>query len=457
LLYVLAAGVAVAALLLMLVLVAVPRPGTLLVLASSATPDRLQASRLDVHGKSGWSPLRGALDVAVPNSPQTLTLAEAQLPPGAYDRLRVGDQELPAGIEVASGVVEPVLVGVAAGKPVAAGLYAGNDNVNLGLAELAGKKTPLPDFALTDQDGRPFTTATVAGRDLVLAAFHTTCHQTCPLYTGLFFQLRRQLPTSVMLAEVTTDPTTDTPAQLRRYADSIDAGWTFATGDVPSLEAFWEPFGVGLSSGDSHVSTLALVDSHGYVQLVYRGVPAVGSTLPPALQAQLSDAGKQQLRAGGEGWGAPQVAGALRTIDGLQPQAGTGGGRAADFTLSTTDGRQLSLSQLRGRPLVINFMSADCPPCRQEMPLIDLTARDHPEATFLFVDVRDDPGKARTFLARLQIRSTALLDEDGSTGAAYGVVALPTTVFVRADGSIEGRYVGATDPAVLDSHLAAIG
>jgi cytochrome oxidase Cu insertion factor (SCO1/SenC/PrrC family) len=441
----------------MLALVAGPRPGTLLVMASAATPDRLQASRLEVHGKGGdWTALRGPLQVAVPNSPQTVTLSEQQLAPGTYDRLRIGDQQLPAEIEVASGAVEPVLVAVADGRPVAAGVYTGNDNVNLGLAELAGKKTPMPDFALTDQDGRPFTKSTVAGHDLVLAAFHTTCKETCPLYTGLFFQLRKQLPPSVLLAEITTDPTTDTPSQLRRYADSIDAHWTFATGDVPTLTAFWEPFGVSLASGDSHVSTLALVDSHGYVQLVYRGVPALGGALPAALQGQLSDGGRRQLAAGGEGWGAPQVAGALRTIDGLQPQSGAGGGPAPDFSLTSTAGLQVSLSQLRGRPLVINFWSADCPPCRREMPLIDLTARDHPEATFLFVDVRDDPAKAKALLARLRIGSTALLDQDGSASAAYGVVALPTTVFVRPDGSIEGRYVGATDPAVLDSHLAAI-
>src|SRR5438067_2740340 len=120
----------------MLALVAGPRPGTLLLMASAAAPDRLQASRLQVHGAGGWVSLRGSFEVEVPNAPQTVTLRDQQLAPGAYDRLRIGDLELPSRIEVGSGVVEPVLVAIAGGRPVSAGAYSGNDDVNLGLAEL---------------------------------------------------------------------------------------------------------------------------------------------------------------------------------------------------------------------------------------------------------------------------------------------------------------------------------
>jgi cytochrome oxidase Cu insertion factor (SCO1/SenC/PrrC family) len=456
LLYALAAVVAVLAAAMLLTLVTGPRPGTLLVLASGETTDRLSASRLQIHGSAGWTSLGDAVSAEVPNAPQTTTLTERQVEPGVYDGLRVGDTVLRAQIKVESGVVEPLLVAVANGKPVAAGIYAGNDNVNLGLAELAGKKTPLPDFSLVDQNGRPFTKASVAGHDLVVAAFHTTCHETCPLYTGLFEQLQKQLPSSVVLAEVTTDPVTDTPDRLRAYASEIDARWTFATGDVQALAEFWQPFAVDLSSADSHVSTLALIDSHGYVQLVYRGVPDLGGRLPAVLESQLSAAGRQELQSRGEGWGAPQVADALRTIDGLRPAPSAGGGPAPGFTLMSTGGREVSLSDYRGRPVVLNFWATYCPPCRQEMPLIDSTAADHPGAVFLFVDVSDDAGDATRLITKLGIRSTVLVDPSGATSAAYRVVGLPTTVFIRADGSIEGRYAGATDAAVLESHLAAI-
>ena len=85
----------------------------------------------------------------------------------------------------------------------------------------------------------------------------------------------------MLLAEVTTDPVTDTPSVLDAYGRRIGAGWTFATGSAAALESFWKPFGVQLATGDSHVSTLALVDRHGYVRLVYRGVPDIGNDIPP--------------------------------------------------------------------------------------------------------------------------------------------------------------------------------
>src|SRR5207237_1251466 len=88
----------------------------------------------------------------------------------------------------------------------------------------------------------PFTHATIAGHDVLLAAFHTSCHETCPLYTGLFLQLRRQLPPSVLLVEATTDPQEDTPDVLRAYAGRLGASWSFVTGSPEALAAFWKPF-----------------------------------------------------------------------------------------------------------------------------------------------------------------------------------------------------------------------
>src|SRR2546428_13504528 len=117
----------------------------------------------------------------------------------------------------------------------------------------------MPSYDLVYQAGIPFNNPTIAGKDLVIAAFHTTCHQTCPLYTALFAQLEKQkLPEDVLLVEVTTDPTTDTRATLADYAHSIGAQWKFATGTPEALTAFWQPSGVALASGDSHLSTLAL-------------------------------------------------------------------------------------------------------------------------------------------------------------------------------------------------------
>src|SRR5216683_4319201 len=279
-----------------------PATGTLLVLGSARSPDRLAPTTLGLHDKSGWSVL-GSVSGSVPPAPEQRELLALKVAVGDYNGVRFGADEQPVAISVVAGKVEPLLLGIESGHLIIGAAYAGNDQVNLGLGELSGKFVAMPTFDLIDQAGLPFNNVNIAGRDVVIAAFHTTCHQTCPLYTALFAQLQKQkLPPKVLLAEVTTDPATDTQSVLADYARTIGASWTFATGSADALTAFWRSFGVALATGDSHVSTLALLDRHGYIRLVYRGVPAVGHDIAPALVTTLSVAGLHELASGGDGW-----------------------------------------------------------------------------------------------------------------------------------------------------------
>ena len=200
----------------------------------------------------------------MPRAPETATAVHAAAPIGDYDALRIGGRVLPARLTVQRDMLATVLVSVARGQPVPDGVYASGEAVSLGLNELAGQLRPMPAFTLTDQFGRRFDNASIAGHVVVLAAFHTTCRETCPLYTGLFMQLRRELPPDVLLVEATTDPWGDSPDELREYAGRVGASWTFVTGDPAALAAFRKPFDVGLSTADVHSSTLALIDAHGY-------------------------------------------------------------------------------------------------------------------------------------------------------------------------------------------------
>src|SRR5207249_2165663 len=133
----LAAGIAVLALALLAVnVLAGPRPprGTVLVLASAATPDRLAVASVSIRTQGGsWQSLSTAVKADVPQAPQTVALVEGAIQPATYDRLRVGDAEVPLRLQVQGGVVTPVLLAITEGRPVPAGVYVGNDNVNLGL------------------------------------------------------------------------------------------------------------------------------------------------------------------------------------------------------------------------------------------------------------------------------------------------------------------------------------
>jgi cytochrome oxidase Cu insertion factor (SCO1/SenC/PrrC family) len=314
----------------------------------------------------------------------------------------------------------------------------------------------MPAFNLLDQHGHTFDSTTTSGSDLAIAAFHTTCHQTCPLYTALFFQLQKRLPPGVLLAEVTTDPATDTPAALDTYGRGIGAGWTFATGSKEALAAFWKPFGVQLATGDSHVSTLALVDRHGYVRLVYRGVPDVGNDIPASLVTTLGAEGLRELASHGDGWGTPSVLESLLTITGPEQVAPSGGGRAPGFTLTSTDGMRVALADFAGEPVVINFWASYCPPCRAEMPLLQRRLTASSEVRLVLVNEGESSQSALDFLNANGIQLRSLLDSNLAVGRAYGVVPLPTTVFVRADGSIAGRQIGELDDRVLAAWLSTL-
>lgn len=434
-----------------------PASGNVLVLASAKQPDRLASAVVELHSSAGWFRLGGFAGGPVPKAPDTMTLAQGMAPIGSYDTIRIGGRTYPAQIAVQQSVLSTVLVAVAGGQPSNGGVYAGSETVSLGLNELAGQLKAMPTFSLVDQFGRSFTNASIEGHDVILAAFHISCHTTCPLYTGLFLQLRKQLPASVLLVEATTAPDEDTPDALRTYAGGVGASWSFVTGSPDAVAAFWLPFTVQLSNGQSHSSTLAFIDSHGYIRTYYQGVPDVGGQLPNELVRQLNPDGLSQYRSHGNGWGASQVIDTLTSIDSLRTPSGAVEGSAPNFTLTTLAGQEVSLASYRGRPVLINFWATYCVPCRVEMPLIQRMADQHPKLVVLLVDERDSTAAARGFVNDLRIRSTVLLDTDGKAGDQYHVAGLPTTLFVRPDGSVEGRYLGQTSEQILGPHIAAIG
>src|SRR5216684_3954434 len=204
-----------------------PVTGDVLVLLTAKQVDRVAATSVDLHSAQGWMRVGSIPARAVPKAPETAEAFLAPVPVGSYDRVRLADTTLPVALAVQTDILNPLLVGVDAGRPLPESAYGGTQAVSLGLNELSGQLKPMPPFSLVDQFGRPFTNADIAGHDVLLAAFHTSCRETCPLVTGLFLQLRKRLPPSVMLVEVTTDPAEDTPSVLRDYAGRIGASWTF--------------------------------------------------------------------------------------------------------------------------------------------------------------------------------------------------------------------------------------
>jgi len=138
----------------------------------------------------------------------------------------------------------------------------------------------VPTTTLLDQDGRPFTLARYAGRDLIVGFIYTRCRDAreCPLTTAKFGQMQAMFTKrDVALLEVTLDPQFDTPPVLERYARSYGANparWTFATGAPNDVLNFDAAFGLNPfadpSVGLIHSETLAMIDKTGTIRdLIY--------------------------------------------------------------------------------------------------------------------------------------------------------------------------------------------
>jgi cytochrome c biogenesis protein CcmG/thiol:disulfide interchange protein DsbE len=118
---------------------------------------------------------------------------------------------------------------------------------------------------------------------------------------------------------------------------------------------------------------------------------------------------------------------------------------APDFILDLMDGGQLLMSELVGRPVVINFWASWCTPCRAEAAGFERTWRGYEGRGVVFVgiDIQDSEADARSYLEEFNVTYPNGRDENGKITVDYGVVGLPVTFFVSKEGVIERRWVGA--------------
>ena len=121
-----------------------------------------------------------------------------------------------------------------------------------------------------------------------------------------------------------------------------------------------------------------------------------------------------------------------------------GRNKAPIFTLPTLDGSDITLSDLQGRFVVLNFWTTHCPPCVAEMDYFEAAARKYPdELTILTVDIRESESKVRDFFGDDEITFIVVLDKTGEVTSAYGIRYTPTTFFIDVEGNVPYAKVGA--------------
>jgi peroxiredoxin len=145
--------------------------------------------------------------------------------------------------------------------------------------------------------------------------------------------------------------------------------------------------------------------------------------------------------------------GATESAAGLT-EAPIAGYLAPTFTLDTFNGETVALADLRGRPVVLNFWATWCPPCRIELPYFqEASVRYNGRVTIVGVDQGEPASVVGPFAAELGLSYPLALDDDSRVNRLYRVNALPTTVFVDADGVVEEVYLGIINGAVLEERI----
>ncbi|CEA02154.1 Sporulation thiol-disulfide oxidoreductase A precursor [Metalysinibacillus saudimassiliensis] len=133
-----------------------------------------------------------------------------------------------------------------------------------------------------------------------------------------------------------------------------------------------------------------------------------------------------------------------------------------DFTLTTMDGKEVTLSDYKGKKVILNFWASWCPPCKAEMPHMqkyyDKKAEEQ-NFEILAVNLTSEEKSNRLiekFLQSYGITFPVPLDEKGNIALKYQVITIPSTFILNTDGQIEHSIIGPMNEDLLETYVEGI-
>lgn len=148
-----------------------------------------------------------------------------------------------------------------------------------------------------------------------------------------------------------------------------------------------------------------------------------------------------------------------RAASGEAPPPAAPGPTVPSVAATAFDGRTVNLSEHRTTPMVVNFWASWCAPCVAELPdLQAVSQRAGDRVTFVGVNTQDTPATAADLADQSGITYDLVRDPDGTLFRAFGVLGMPSTFYVAADGTIVDRHTGLlTAEALLDDLAEHLG
>ena len=130
-------------------------------------------------------------------------------------------------------------------------------------------------------------------------------------------------------------------------------------------------------------------------------------------------------------------------------------GMAPDFTLTSFDGRTLTLSELRGQVVIINFWASWCPPCREEAAYLEQTWRKYEGKGVIFIGVDwvDTEKEALAYMDEFDLTYFNGPDIGTRIAQAYNIQGVPETFYVAKNGELRGVHIGPLKPPELDNKI----